>query len=683
MKAKLVRKNGKLHISVNGKILPPTACMTYYPNRRTFSSFQEVGTPFASVGAYATDRGINDFSGMLAFGPHFWVNEDTYDFTEVDRTLSLIAPTGTEAYIFPRVYLDSPDWWEKKHPEELCRDERDSSQRQSFASEVWRKDAGKALTALMEHIEQSIWKESVVGYHIACGSTEEWTYHHYTDREYRLDYSEPNRQAFIRWLQKKYVSIDELNQSWKTDYVDFQSVRFPTLLERCYSTNGVLRNPDLEQHTIDFWQYTSWIFADTIDALCRVVKDHSEGNLLTGAFYGYITLLVRSGKGHFALKEVLRSPYVDFVAATCFASALESLDLHNKLFFQEGDVRTCLTRPVGETLPQSAPKNDYFNRPAWNPLPSMDLSVSRVKQTCAQVLTRPAGVWWFDMFGGWFDAPELMGVFEKFNGWMKQNSDGPLKSEIAVIIDEDGLSYMPRTNSPAQASMRQQIEALTTLGAPYDVYEAKDLTEPNFPVNRYKLYLLIDLIHPDATVIEALKTRIAGAGRTLLWGYLSDSKAAGFSVDYHSQLPQLQGIYEGIRFPEIPINGPHFTPGTFEDCYPLATFDGSMEPCVCARQGANHTDIFAVLPALPTQLIREIARMAGVHLYNETDDVIFAGGRYVAITAKSSGYKRIFLPFAVESMIDAETGRKLPLYHHIYADFRMREEEVKVFEILG
>lgn len=679
MDARLVRQNGRTQISVNGTLYPPTACMTYYPNERTFRTFREAGTPIVSVGVYAPDRGINDYSGMGAFGPGFWIGPDRYDFTEVDRVFRLAAPTGKEAFLLPRVYLDCPVWWAEAHPGELSRDERNAAQRQSFASGLWRADAAKALTALMDHVRGSVWSESVIGYHVACGSTEEWTYHHFTDEQYRVDFSEPNRRAFIRWLKDKYESVARLNDAWNTRLSRFEDVSFPTLLERCYGMNGALRDVSREMKAIDYWLYLSRMFADTIAYFCRVVKERSANTLLTGAFYGYIGYMSAQEKGHFALEELLRCPWIDFVASTVFAAPAASLELHGKLFFQEGDVRTCLTRPIAETLPQCDPGNGYFEKAVWQPLPSMEASLSRLKDTAARVLTGGMGIWWFDMWGGWFDAPEMMELFGRFNKWMTGRTSAPFHSEIAVITDENGLMYQPRFGNHADLTLSRQREAFAAMGAPYDFYEASDLLEEEFPFDRYRMYVLLDFVHPSDEVKKAVRERLRKNGRTLVWGHLTEDGISGFQTEYSRFAPPRQGVFEGTLFPEEPVNCPAFKADALTGNYVYAAFDGSAEPCVCARQNEDSCDVLSLLPAMPANLLRQIARMAGVHLYTFAGDVVYAGGNFAAIRALTAGQKRVLFPRPVKAVFDAETGEEMRLYRHVYTDFVMKKDEVRIF----
>ena len=118
MNAKLVRDNGIIKISVNGDVLDAVGYMTYNPDGGQFHKFTAIGNRIVFFGAYATDQGLNTLAGSRQFSPHFYIAEDTFDFTEVDRILERIAPGGVGPYIIPRVYFSAPTWWERDTPEE-------------------------------------------------------------------------------------------------------------------------------------------------------------------------------------------------------------------------------------------------------------------------------------------------------------------------------------------------------------------------------------------------------------------------------------------------------------------------------------------------------------------------------------------------------------------------------------
>jgi len=56
------------------------------------------------------------------------------------------------------------------------------------------------------------------------------------------------------------------------------------------------------------------------------------------------------------------------------------------------------------------------------------------------------------------------------------------------------------------------------------------------------------------------------------------------------------------------------------------------------------TCVYSAAIQLPSGLMRNLARMAGVHIWLETDDALYADGRYVGLHAASNGTKTIYLP---------------------------------------
>ena len=115
MNAKLVQDNGIVKISVNGEVLDAVGYMTYNPDGGQFPKFTAIGNRIVFFGAYATDQGLNTLAGSRQFSPHFYIAADTFDFTEVDRILEMIAPGGVGTFIIPRVYFSAPSWWERKN----------------------------------------------------------------------------------------------------------------------------------------------------------------------------------------------------------------------------------------------------------------------------------------------------------------------------------------------------------------------------------------------------------------------------------------------------------------------------------------------------------------------------------------------------------------------------------------
>ncbi len=70
------------------------------------------------------------------------------------------------------------------------------------------------------------------------------------------------------------------------------------------------------------------------------------------------------------------------------------------------------------------------------------------------------------------------------------------------------------------------------------------------------------------------------------------------------------------------------------------------------------TSIFTLNPVLPAAVLRVFARHAGVHLYNDRDDTLYAGASFLAVNADGAGPRTlqflypadVFDPFSGEPL---------------------------------
>ena len=318
MNAKRIQQEGRIKLSVNGEIIEPLGFMTYHVDGGQFQRMAEIGNRIMFYTICASDWEINTLAAIRPFGPHYFIAPDTYDFSEVDRVMEMIAPNGEGPYIMPRVYLSAPHWWTEKYPEECARSFQGDCLGQCFGSVRWKEDMWQGLKALVDHVNASPWRERVIGYHVCAGSTEEWTPQGSgrMGADDDMDYSEVNRRLFVAWLEKKYGDVNVLNRAWGEDYEDFDQVTFPTPVQRNFTLRGVLREESREQSVMDVERFSCEQMADAICYFNRRLKEYSQDTLLTGTFYGYINCHTNADRCHFALRRVLESPYIDFVCTT-------------------------------------------------------------------------------------------------------------------------------------------------------------------------------------------------------------------------------------------------------------------------------------------------------------------------------------------------------------------------------
>jgi hypothetical protein len=78
------------------------------------------------------------------------------------------------------------------------------------------------------------------------------------------------------------------------------------------------------------------------------------------------------------------------------------------------------------------------------------------------------------------------------------------------------------------------------------------------------------------------------------------------------------------------------------------------------REHGDWASVYSAAPALPPGVLREMARYAGVHIYSESEDVLYADHNYVALHTVRAGLKTIRLPHRAEVwevFSDRQVGR--------------------------
>lgn len=681
MNAKIKLVGNNRIIDIDGKEISPVAYMSYAPLSENFAAMKEAGIKLFMFPIYAGDEGINMESGLRPFCDNFFKGYGEYDFSYVDRVLADLYPVGNEdVYFIPRVCLEPPKWWQRLHPDEIARDSRGEAQRECFASELWLSEMSVALRALIDHIESSPYKDKIIGYHIAAGGTEEWTYQQRYKPQFN-DYSEVNRRAYHKFLMERYGTLDALCEAHGVRYSDVFEVPFPHPIKRQYSANGYLRDPITERDTLDYYDYHNESVARAICYFCREVKEYVKESRIVGVFYGYVTVMPQNYKGLHALKSVLSSPYVDFVSTTNsgkhwhFSSTVDSAMMHGKLWMCEADTRTCLSSGMGKNLAHAMPDNDFYDSDIWRGPSDVQGSVYNLTRSIARAVTTPAGLWWFDMFGGWFDNPEMIEVIKKSVGVIKDQRDDLFNTEVALIVDEKGHKYSSLDERRLPLATNELLDNLDLAGFPYDSYLMSDIEEELFPYEKYKLIIFIAAADPTESELIAVEKKLKKDGKVLL--FLGNSGAyserlCGFELKVEPYPLEKRAIFEDGTFPENTLPTP-----TFADNggYYLSRFeDGS--PAVMWKVKEGYHTVMSLPLAISSELLRHIANLGGVHLYNRAGDAVYAGGEYISIRATESGYRRICLPEADLCATDVMSGESVTV-NDCFVDLKMERDEIR------
>lgn len=666
---------------------PYSACTYFFcvPIEKYIKKFRDAGVKIHTWGWSATIPHSMDIG---------WYGPGRYNYDAFDKQVEKILKADPQAYLFPRLAVSPPFWWYDLHHDEMCTYDSGEREGVSMASKVWRKEAGEALVSFIKHVRRRPYKDNFIGYQIT-GGRNEWFYTH------RIvafpDYSKPMLLGFREWLRGKYEDdASALRSSWNIPDVDFDNATLPTRAERMRADLNLFKNPSVSRRVSDYYEFHNDSVAEALIHFCKLGKEITNNESLFGAFYGYMVSAAGFPSlpqhwGHQALKKVIESNYVDFLCAPYGYSyrgpggvdrpqaVIDSVRLRGKLWFTECDPVTFLASTGG----------------AWQPgrAETLNETIGVIKRDFGNVLTRGDGMWWMDieMQGGRYDHPEVMDCISR----LKRIADGSLdldrtyKGGIAVIVDEQTPFYMkPGFELTYPLIYMQIILGLSWIGTPYDIYLHDDLSHANFP--DYKLYVFLNTFYLTKDEREAVKKRVQRNNSTVVWmyapGFIGED---GFSTENMRDLTGMSIAYReanyhvgfGLYPLDEPLDGcpqrvyltnfdhpitrgipPHTTFGTDTSIGPIfycndpeavtlgrlitphASRFAPELPVFCVKEFKDWKSIFVGVPNVPSNVLRSIAKYAGVHVYSDYDDVVYANYNFLAVHTKHPGERTIRLP---------------------------------------
>ncbi|ODS83450.1 MAG: hypothetical protein ABS46_06265 [Cytophagaceae bacterium SCN 52-12] len=587
---------GNIGLFINDRQVPPFAYMSYLGESRYFREMADSGLEIFCLLAYLGDRGINSTSGIGPFRPSFWKGIGQYDFSVIRDEFDKLVRVKEDAKVIIRVHLDPPIWWERQNPSEVCRLPSGESYRVSFSSKKWRHDAGDALLALLDWVRASDYNRNLIGIHVAAGGTEEWFFH-YKDRFY--DESPARKADFRNWLQARYHhDAAALRKAWNDPGVSFETA-LPADLSGTTKRNTIRKkgdNPRLD----DTFDYHRGLMPGHIAYFSRLVKEASQGQLLTGAFYGYHLFVHDPRRGHGSLAELLKCPDLDYLSSPndyrretgidwLPMAAIRSVQLHGKLWLAENDTRTSLTTLLREKAPHIVPDGDWYDKGVWIGPKDLFTSQELIWKNAGRMLAYGYGGWWFDMWGGWFSDEGIRSAIRATNRLYQQYTtdnraqNHVYRPEVAVVVDEK-LQFYDDTYGGITGRLAGNRVPLGQAGTSFDMYLRSDLD--SLKKERYKLIWYLDIQDLSAEEQQTVKSLMARTGYSVITDHLGSS------------------VYKKEQ--------------------PVSRLAGRVR-------------------WTPEQL-REIFQKADVHIFSAADDVVYAGQGWLMVHLAEAGRREIVLP---------------------------------------
>ncbi len=631
-------------------------------------------------------------------------------YAGLDARLRALARLDPNVLVLLRVHLYAPQTWADAHPDEILTYQDGTrifhskwNACHSYASKVWRREAGKRLAALIRHLQRAGLEKHVLGYLLFAGWSGEWNFYRQKrgdlpGKRYAalsnmaVDHSPAMAAAFREFLRRKYGTDERLRQAWRSEEVTLASATPPTEeLVRALLPNQ-LNDPTACAIASDYFECNAQQVADSLLHFARVAKQASPRRI-TGAFFGEFMFShiggsrARQRTGHADFDRVMASRDIDFLCSPQSYQSrrlgghspsmclVGSARLHGKLVWYEFDQPTHLApKPPGKAqVPnRNVPQNLAETR-------------ALMRRGFGYALTNGLGLWWWDQAGRWgkaveggvwYKSDDVRAEFALYQRIWRRALQAPRvlpRPEIAVIYD-------PRQCFFQQSSWRdlsydlifRQLDALGKMGASYDIYSLADADA----LDGYKLYIVWNAFALTDAQAATLKRLTRRPGVTTLWfyapGYLSPrglvparvSDLTGMSVAKVENLSSFQMEPTQALDP----GGVHPVPfGRAKPVAPawqvtggeaLAIYQGTTTPAAAmvARDGWR-SFYFASAP-LPSWVLRRVAAAAGCHQYVDGDDIVYVGRSHIVVHTAKPGRHVLRLPRELR-VTDAATGRRL------------------------
>ncbi len=262
-------------------------------------------------------------------------------------------------------------------------------------------------------------------------------------------------------------------------------------------------------------------------------------------------------------------------------------------------------------------------------------------------------------------------------------------AEICVLLDDESFyhqTYLKNLELPSVYELA--LRTLPHLGAPAEFHVLNDFLAGR--LRPFKLYVFVNAYQLDDTRRAQLKRQLQrrrGAGKpqerpVALWLYAGGVLNRELSVDHMAEVtgfrcemtrtpwgpfmhvtdfthPITRGLPEDITWgtdlnlsPTFYVQDP--------DARVLGNVVHAQGRCaegLAVKEFARWRSVFCATPNMPPAVLRGVARYAGVHLYGEAGDVLYAGRELLAVHTVGGGARTFQLPRKAGVVMDLFTRK--------------------------
>ena len=599
--------------------IPRIAYRSFWPQERYNRQFAEAGVKLVFIYPANTICSVNvPYSNY----PQIWTGPGEYNWQSLDDHIGDVLKWNPEARLMVMVDLNTPGWWVRSHGgdgsflrlAETAPDAPNMPGRSegcggadSFChlAEVvlrddFKRDAKEYMRRFLEYTE-SKYRDKIVTYQLSCGGTCEWY-------DWQKGNPGPLKQAaFANWMGRPGLGVPA---------------------DREKTTHPLFYDPVKDADKIAYWRFHNRLIAGAMLDFAAEAQRIIAGRVPLGTFHGYIMELGAHRllyEGHLDYDRVFQSPLLGYNTEPAdyanrrgggtggFLYAIDSLLANGKGAWHEVDHRTyCLKNSENIGTRRLTGGGKRFD------LPSRPEAIGALRREFAMAMTHGSHLWWFDMFGGWFDDPEIMANMKKMTAISERFAEtGPGKAEVAVLADADSMYYVDGHSRLADSLLRELQFSMFQAGVPWRCYSLADL--PKLDMAACKVAILPNLFVVTPEKRKLLEEKLLRDGRTIVLSF-----APGIITD---------GRYD-------PANIELLTGVKVEDVNP------SQPQEAVYRDRGGWTSVLLRRPQMPPELLRGIFLKAGVHVYCEQGDPFYANDELIALHSGKGGQRTFRLPEA-------------------------------------
>ena len=604
-----------------------------------------------------------------------------------DASAKIILRVNTGAYYDP-ASVSGDDWRLRDRIEYV---DGTYAAMASTASEKWAKEAKARLKAIVGYMRsQEDYADHLICIHLEKG---EWFEQDF--RERGSDVSETNNRAFRSWLGKKYKSEGDFRIAWDVGCAISEAAvprDLPNNISSDHSYPNTLLLTNTERKYVDYLDYIGDLVSGRIDEFAKAIKEASGNGLLVIAFYGYLFELSDAQSGHYNMKRLLESEYLDGFAApvsyadrtaqngpagatSAYMTAVDSVTRHGKLWFQESDQRTFVNdSPDDAYLPKLKSLEDIYQ------VHRREIGMGMVHGNAMWAMDLGGTGWLLD--GGiWQNLASLSKKYGQYMTGKKKSS----KFDAVFVVDEkaESIAGMPSFNVSCNLLGATRIQAYRS-GVSTAFALMDDVLAGLF--DDAKIYFFMNPYRISEIDAERLGRIVHREGVAAVYMY-------GFGETPAEALLSLTGMtYEKTAGTErtameITDGGERIglvAPQTTNSVNPrFSVFDGHTEVlaawngekkgnAAAMHVGDGWKSIFFGGTFLDSVNIRALCSEAGANAISDSDDVVIADDSLIVFCASSKGLKTLRFGREVDAY-DYFADKKYTAVNELKAEFSLGE----------